>query len=69
METKIMIEGMTCKHCQMRVEKTLLNLEGVEKVTVDLEKGLAEVKSKTVLNVSILKEKIDDAGYKVTSIE
>ncbi len=69
MESTIKIEGMTCKHCQMRVEKTLSSLDGVEKVTVDLEKGLAHVQSNTSLNQTILKEKIDDAGYKVISIE
>ncbi|CDR30422.1 Copper chaperone CopZ [Acholeplasma oculi] len=69
MESTIKIEGMTCKHCQMRVEKTLSSLDGVEKVTVDLEKGLAHVQSNTSLNETILKEKIDDAGYKVISIE
>lgn len=69
MKSTIKIEGMTCKHCQMRVEKTLSSLDGVEKVTVDLEKGLAHVQSNTSLNETILKEKIDDAGYKVISIE
>ena len=29
MEKTIIIEGMSCNHCKMRVEKTLLSLDGV----------------------------------------
>ena len=34
---EIKIEGMTCNHCKMRVEKALNEVEGVTGVNVDLE--------------------------------
>ncbi|MDE6498000.1 MAG: permease [Muribaculaceae bacterium] len=37
------IEGMMCNHCRANVEKTIAALPGVEKVTVDLAAGRAQV--------------------------
>lgn len=37
------IKGMMCPHCQANVQKGLESLEGVEAVTVNLDKGCAEV--------------------------
>ena len=37
------ITGMSCIHCSARVENGLRALEGVESVSVDLEKGMAYV--------------------------
>lgn len=31
------VEGMTCNHCKMRVEKALQAVDGVESVSVDVE--------------------------------
>ena len=35
------VKGMMCNHCKATVEKGLSQLEGAEKVTVDLAKGIA----------------------------
>ena len=35
-QTILKIEGMTCNHCKMRVEKALQGVSGVESVKVDL---------------------------------
>jgi copper chaperone len=42
-KTAIKIEGMTCSHCSSFVSKTIKAVEGVKDVSVDLEKGNAEV--------------------------
>ena len=34
---KVKIEGMSCNHCKMRVEKALKQVQGVDEVQVDLE--------------------------------
>ncbi|MCK5198610.1 MAG: metal-transporting ATPase, partial [Spirochaetales bacterium] len=34
----IKVEGMTCKHCKMSVEKAALNLESVKEAVVDLDR-------------------------------
>ncbi|MCU0645587.1 MAG: heavy-metal-associated domain-containing protein [bacterium] len=40
---KIKIDGMSCNHCKMAVEKSLAKINGVQSFTVDLEKGEATV--------------------------
>lgn len=39
MKTKIKVEGMTCNHCKMSVEKAALDLDFVKKAAVNLKKG------------------------------
>lgn len=58
---KVKIEGMSCGHCKMRVEKALNALEGVESAEVNLAEKSAEIKG----NVSLEKvaEAISDTGY------
>lgn len=36
--TILKVEGMSCGHCKMSVEKALQAIPGVESATVDLEK-------------------------------
>jgi len=40
---KIKINGMSCGHCKMAVEKALAQINGVQSFTVDLEKGEAHI--------------------------
>jgi len=37
------IQGMTCNHCVMRVQKALAEVPGVRKAVVTLEPGQAKV--------------------------
>ncbi|SJZ53904.1 heavy metal translocating P-type ATPase [Anaerorhabdus furcosa] len=63
----LQIEGMSCGHCQARVEKALNAVDGVQ-ATVDLASNSAVVTlSKEVAN-EILKKAVEDAGYEVVSI-
>jgi len=39
----IQIQGMTCNHCVMRVQKALAELPGVRKAAVTLQPGQATV--------------------------
>lgn len=64
----IHIEGMTCAHCEGRVDKALNELDGVT-AKVDLENGLARVTIEGEMPDETLKEAIVDAGYEVTGIE
>ena len=60
------VEGMTCGHCVMRVEKALNSLEGVKKVNVSLEKQEADViYDEKKLNPDELEKAVTEAGYKV----
>lgn len=42
-ETVLKIEGMTCMHCKMNVEKALRGVAGVTNAQVDLGKNEAVV--------------------------
>lgn len=68
MKKIIHITGMSCKHCQARVEKALNTLEGT-KAKVDLKKNLATVSMRSEITDVQLREAVEDAGYEVESIE
>ena len=60
------VEGMTCNHCKMAVEKALKTLDGVEDASVDLAaKTVAVGYDPSVVRGDSLKETIADAGYEV----
>ena len=41
--TKLWVTGMTCSHCQAKVEKALKGVTGVYTAIVDLQGGEAEI--------------------------
>ncbi|MDR2944352.1 MAG: cation transporter [Methanosarcinales archaeon] len=60
------VGGMTCGHCQRRVEDALKNVNGVIKAAVDLEKGEAAIEYDDFkTNSAALKKAVEDAGYEV----
>jgi Cu+-exporting ATPase len=69
MKKEMMIEGMSCNHCKMRVEKALGEIEGVDNVTVDLEAKKATMEIVSEVGDDVLKEAVEDAGYDVTAIK
>ncbi len=69
MNKKLFIEGMSCGHCKMRVEKALSTLEGVDAVAVNLDEGFAEINDTKGYDEKALIELIDEAGYDVVKIE
>lgn len=68
MEKTLKVEGMTCNHCKMHVEKALNAVPGVS-ATVDLEKGTAHVKANQPVTDQALKDAVTEAGYEVTDIQ
>jgi copper chaperone CopZ len=68
MKKIIEIKGMSCSHCQARVEKALNALEGVE-AKVELKKNRAVVTLKQEVSDQTLKDTVTEAGYEVVSIE
>ena len=59
--TTYAIEGMTCNHCVANVDKNLKAIDGVEDVSVDLQKGEAVVSGD--VDESKIKEVIEWIGY------
>lgn len=62
------IEGMTCNHCAMAVEKALKAVDGVAKAWVDLESAQAVVEG-AGLDVHDLIAAVEAAGYHARLIE
>jgi copper chaperone len=60
----IKIEGMSCGHCVMRVEKGVTALVGVKKVKVDLAKKEGAVTyDPSQITEDAIKAKITEIGY------
>ncbi|MHB8157038.1 MAG: copper ion binding protein [Desulfocucumaceae bacterium] len=64
-EETIKVQGMSCNHCKMAVEKALKNIQGVSGAEVDLTAGSVKVAYEpgAVKHEEIVRA-IDQAGYK-----
>lgn len=67
MKKVLLVEGMSCGHCEKAVKEALGQLRGVSKVEVDLENKKVEVEGEDLVD-EVLKESIKDAGYEVVEI-
>ncbi|MDD7794794.1 heavy-metal-associated domain-containing protein [Clostridium sp. 'White wine YQ'] len=63
---KVVIEGMSCGHCKARVEKSLIELDGITAAIVDLDTKTATIEGDA--SDDAIRDAIDDAGYDVVSI-
>ncbi len=61
----IKINGMSCKHCVMAVQKALSSLDGVTDVSVDLDKGEASFQREAGTPVSLIHDAIRLEGYEI----
>ncbi len=68
MKATMKIEGMTCGHCKMRVEKALNAIDGVS-AQVDLESKSAQITLATEVSPETLESAVRDAGYEPQGVE
>ena len=68
MKKIITIEGMSCAHCQKRVEDALNAIGGVS-AKVNLKKKTAAVTLKTDVADDVLMAAVQDAGYQPLSVK
>jgi len=64
-ETRIKVEGMVCNGCENRVQNALKTITGVKKVVASHVDGTVTVISKKEVENQIIKEKIEDIGFKI----
>lgn len=64
---ELTIQGMTCGHCVTHVKQALDSVDGLEVEDVQIGKARVWYEDEKVANV--LTEKIEEAGYKVVSIQ
>lgn len=69
MKKTIKIEGMMCPHCEARVKSVLEEIADVETADVSHKEGTAKVILKAEVGDEILKNTVENAGYKVLSID
>ncbi len=62
MTTKIKVEGMTCNHCKMNVEKGIEKIEGVKEVSANINNGEVLIEGEKYDLEKIQKE-VNDLGY------
>ena len=68
MDSKVyVVKGMTCNHCKHAVESALQELDGVNKATVNLEKGEVSVEFSAPVSIEIIGAAIDEAGYELVT--
>jgi copper chaperone len=60
------VEGMSCSHCKMTVEKAAGSLPGVAGAQVSLQAGSLTVEyDEKKVNLAKIKEAVREAGYEV----
>jgi copper chaperone CopZ len=59
------IEGMTCHHCEMTVEKAVKQLKNVLSAKADHQNKTLEIVYTGELKIEDVKQKVKEAGYKV----
>lgn len=65
-EEVLKVEGMSCNHCKMAVEKAVKSLSGVSGAAVDLEGGTVRVTyDPGAADREKIAKAIGQAGYKV----
>jgi len=63
--TILKVKGMSCQHCVMSVTKALSQLEGIQNIQVDLEKGEVRFDNTKAIATDQVVKAITDAGYEV----
>ncbi len=61
------VEGMSCNHCVQAVESNVAPIDGVDTVSVDLDKGLVTVEGSA--QPFTIEETIEAQGFDVTKSE
>jgi copper ion binding protein len=69
MKITLKINGMTCEHCKMHVEKALSGLAGVSRADVSLFWKKATVETDEDISDQLLRDTIADIGYEVIAIK
>ena len=62
---EVKISGMKCEHCVKHMTKALMDISGMERVDVDLGKGMAFLEMADSVSMNEIRDAVEKAGYKV----
>ena len=65
---RLSIDGMSCENCVRHVREALEGMDGVVRVSVNLEKGEAELEATVELMADEIKEVLDEEGYDLKNL-
>jgi copper chaperone CopZ len=64
-EKTVAIKGMTCGHCEGRVNTEIMAIPGVEAVVASAEKATAVIESSSDISDELIEIAVRNAGYNV----
>ena len=67
MASVLRVRGMSCQHCVMAVTKALSQIEGVQKIEVDLPTGEVRFENTKAVAGDQIEKAIIKAGYEIVS--
>lgn len=59
------VDGMVCGGCEKRVVNALSEIENVKEVIANHEENKVTIKTNGEIDLSLIKEKIEDLGFEV----
>ena len=65
METSYQVLGMTCEHCERRVESEVSLIPDVESARADANQATLVVTSSAAIDVVSLRQAVEEAGYEL----
>lgn len=66
-EHHFQVPGASCEHCINAITTSLLEVDGVYEVDVNLESKTVTVRHDAVVNTGAMRQAIEDAGYEIDS--
>lgn len=63
-ETILKVQGMACGGCENRIQNSLKNMEGIEKVVASHKEGTVTIMANEI-DIDKIKERIEDLGFTV----
>lgn len=62
---KLKVKGMMCMGCENRVKNALENIDGISNVKANHKDGTVEFDTQDDTLINVIKETINDLGFKV----
>ncbi len=65
----IIVDGMHCEHCAKKVTDAILKVDDSAKVKVDLKSGEVTITSKNSVDISSVKENVNETGFTFVGVK